>query len=80
MYITFEMMLKEGYQRCLEMWHARVLRSVKQVADTSAYLVYQLCIQKCHFIPLCDAVLLGNQLQINITLEEMEKEDIITFI
>lgn len=32
------------------------------------------------FFPLYDMVLLGNQMQINITLEKMEKEDIITFI
>lgn len=32
------------------------------------------------FFPLYDVVLLGSQMQINITLEEMEEEDIITFI
>lgn len=32
------------------------------------------------FFPLYDVVLLGNQMQINITLEKMEKEYIITFI
>lgn len=32
------------------------------------------------FSPLYGVVLLGSQMQINITLEEMEEEDIITFI
>lgn len=32
------------------------------------------------FFPLYGVALLGSQMQINITLEEMEEEDIITFI
>lgn len=32
------------------------------------------------FFPLYGVVLLGSQMQINITLEEMKEEDIITFI
>lgn len=66
------------YQWWLEMQQTRGLRQL--TCKRQCILSLPTVLSQMSFIfPLCD-VSLGNQMQINITLEKMEKEDTITFI
>lgn len=66
------------YQWCLEIHQTWGLRQLT-CKDQCILSLPTVLSQMSFIFSLCD-VLLGNQMQINITLEKMEKEDIITFI